>query len=70
MAASYEKMAHRYAYEALVGPIPTDHDIDHLCGNSLCVNPEHLEPVTPWENRRRAAEAGRRLAELRRAKAG
>lgn len=41
------------AAEWLVGPIPADHDIDHVCGNSLCVNPAHLEPVTPHENRRR-----------------
>ena len=54
-----EVMAHRFAYEWLVGPIPADHDLDHLCGNSLCVNPAHLEPVTPWENRRRAARASR-----------
>jgi HNH endonuclease len=59
-SAHREMMAHRYAYEALVGPIPEDHDIDHLCGNSLCVNPDHLEAVTPWENRRRAATRSRR----------
>ena len=64
-----EMMAHRSLLRTLVGPIPEDHDIDHLCGNSLCVDPQHLEPVTPWENRRRAAEASRLLAELRRAKA-
>jgi hypothetical protein len=50
-----EMMAHRFAYQHFVGPIPEDHDIDHLCGNTLCVNPDHLEAVTPWENRRRAA---------------
>lgn len=46
-------MAHRYAYEALVGPIPEGLVIDHLCRVRLCVNPDHLEPVTAEENTRR-----------------
>jgi hypothetical protein len=45
--------AHRYFYEALVGLIPVGLQIDHLCRNKSCVNPEHLEPVTPLENQRR-----------------
>jgi hypothetical protein len=46
-------MAHRAAYELLVGPIPDRLVIDHLCGNPTCVNPAHLEPVTNSENLRR-----------------
>jgi hypothetical protein len=38
--------AHRFAYEMLVGEIPEDLVLDHLCRNKKCVNPDHLEPVT------------------------
>ena len=37
---------HRYVWELLVGPVPEGLDLDHLCRNRLCVNPDHLEPVT------------------------
>ena len=43
-------LAHRVAYEMLVGPIPEGLQLDHLCRVTLCVNPKHLEPVTNREN--------------------
>lgn len=42
--------AHRFAYEFLVGPIPDGLHLDHLCRTPACVNPLHLEPVTPAVN--------------------
>lgn len=47
-------LAHRAAYELLVGPIPDGLTLDHLCRNTKCCNPSHLEPVTNSENVRRA----------------
>lgn len=42
--------AHRFSYEAFVGPIPCGLVIDHRCRVHACVNPDHLEPVTYSEN--------------------
>jgi len=47
------QVAHRYVYRLLVSEIPNGLELDHLCKNILCVNPEHLEPVTRQENMRR-----------------
>lgn len=54
-------IAHRFAYEDLVGPIPDGLTIDHLCRFTGCQNPVHMEPVTFAENARRAIAA--RMAE-------
>lgn len=50
-------VGHRFAYTRLVGEIPDDMDIDHLCNvHRACVNPAHHEPVPKSENARRANE--------------
>lgn len=57
--------AHRWVYEQLVGPIAKGLDLDHLCRNPRCVNPDHLEPVTHAENIRRGKVAKLTMDEAR-----
>lgn len=42
--------AHRYAYEMYKGPIPDTYVVRHLCNNPSCVNPNHLDVGTTYEN--------------------
>lgn len=49
--------AHRLAYELFVGEIPNGLHLDHLCRNTSCVNPDHLEAVTRKVNMERGAHA-------------
>jgi len=46
---------HRWMYEQTFGVrVPPGLQMDHLCKVKPCINPDHLEPVTPGENTRRA----------------
>lgn len=44
---------HRWSYKQFRGPIPVGLQIDHLCRNRRCANPDHLDVVTALENTRR-----------------
>lgn len=67
----YRHLAHRISYEHFVGPIPSWLEIDHLCKNTVCVNPTHLETVTRAVNLSRSTfgvagtMASRRIAAMR-----
>lgn len=46
------KYAHRHAYAVHHSPkpIPEGYQIDHMCHNRACINPEHLRAVTNKQN--------------------
>ncbi len=45
------ELAHRIAYELVVGPLPVGLLLRHKqCGNPPCCNPAHLEPGTSEQN--------------------
>lgn len=69
---SKDLSAHVWVYTMLVGPIPNGRQLDHLCRNKACVNPDHLEPVTASENVRRGPQSkiNRDIAALIRAEKG
>jgi hypothetical protein len=53
--------AHKVSFVNAHGYVPGNKQIDHRCRNRLCVNPDHLEMVTPKRNAIRREEAnGRR----------
>ncbi len=54
------QMVHRLFYTLHIGPIADGYEVDHLCRNTICCNPWHLEAVTPEENHRRSNHPGKR----------
>lgn len=42
--------AYIYYYEDVYGSVPEGMELDHVCSNRGCVNPDHLEPVTHKQN--------------------
>lgn len=51
------KVVHRSIFILLIGDVPMDKQLDHLCRNRKCVNPYHLEIVSQKENVRRGLSA-------------
>ena len=49
-----DELAHRIAYMFFKGLIPDNLEIDHVCNNTLCINPDHLQAIPHIENLRRA----------------
>lgn len=49
--------AHRFMYQTLKGNVSEGLELDHTCKNKLCVNPEHLEPVTHAVNCQRKSQS-------------
>lgn len=64
------QLAHRVAYQLVVGPIPDGLSLDHLCRTPGCVNPAHLEPVTHRENCLRGVSPAARQAQQTHCKRG
>ena len=42
--------AYRASYETVFGEVPLGLDLDHKCRVRICINPDHLDPVTRREN--------------------
>lgn len=53
------KWAHRWAWINQYGPIPSSVVIRHKCDNPACVNIEHLEPGSQWDNVQDCIKRGR-----------
>lgn len=49
--------AHKWLFESLKGKVPHKSELDHLCRNRACINPEHLQVVSHKENCRRGYNA-------------
>jgi HNH endonuclease len=52
-------LAHRWAYERFIGPIPDGEYVCHRCDNPPCVNPAHLFAATQHSNVRDCIAKGR-----------
>lgn len=56
--------AHRAYYHYVYGDIPGGQDLHHTCRNRICVNPDHLELLTPRAHGREAEAAKLNLVQV------
>ena len=62
MVESRLRYTHQLAYEWARGPVPSGLQLDHLCRTTMCVRPDHLEPVTARVNNLRGTGAAAKNA--------
>jgi hypothetical protein len=48
----HRELAHRMIYRESFGAIPAGYVVHHRCGVRACVNPEHLELLSPGDHSR------------------
>ncbi len=56
---SHSERVHRLVYRIVKGEIPKDKIVCHSCDNTICWNPDHLEPGTHQDNTRQSVERER-----------
>jgi len=52
-----KKLVHVIMYEAKHGKVPRGKVLGHSCFTSLCVNPDHVRPITQLKNMRESRPA-------------
>jgi hypothetical protein len=55
------RKAHREAYRTLKGDVPDELEVQHLCNNRACINPDHLVIGTNQQNKDYMVECDRSL---------
>lgn len=46
-----KKLVHVLMFEIFYGPVPEGHEVDHVCHNARCCNPDHLQSLPSLVNR-------------------
>lgn len=62
---NHSYLVHKLLHQLLHGKAPRGLELDHLCRNRRCINPDHLELVTHTENMRRGAMTKLKVEQVR-----